>query len=115
MTGQEVCQKAADAIRERGLAKFSLLEKDGSMCLVGALLFAATGDATGRSARPQAYVDARRLVIWRLPNLPPSDSPLGYIGVMTDFNNHPRTTAEDVIAVLETAARGDLDTSNLHE
>lgn len=92
--------KAADLVRERGLAKGRQQDSEGRVCLHGAICIAATG-------QPHTYADAA---------CEAGDRVVGYLvdqGVTylrgcagaAGWNNKPERTADEVIAILETVAR----------
>lgn len=94
--------KAADVIRERGLAKHTLCDAKGGVCIRGAILVAM-------SATPAPFP-----LSWKmLDNINAEDfsqrdtAVRTYLGsqVPTNYwNNHPERTKEEVIAALEGAA-----------
>src|SRR4051812_26317426 len=100
---RETLLRAADVIREHGLAKFTQHDwKTGGVCLHGALSFALTGRPWANPQLP-AYCAAESAVHRHM-------LAVGAVAVIRSgrdsatWNNDESRTAEDVIAILEGAA-----------
>lgn len=100
---REVLLRAADIVRARGLAKWTQMAQDGSVCIQGAISLAATGAIYGNGplyCRASTAVKSHLVTIGA--SMPVRDVH-GYGNA--NWNNKPERTADEVIAVLETAAR----------
>lgn len=84
--------KAAEVIEERGWCQRAFQQRDGSVCLIGALSVVLTGAATADSAALKPYRDT-----------------VASLGFMTDiggfmsavaWNDAPERTKEEVLARL---------------
>jgi hypothetical protein len=99
-TPQSILYRAANLIREKGLAKWEQQASDGSVCLHGAISIAATG----RPAKSGENIYAAEQLVYNYltSNGVPADNikPTG----MAYWNNAPSRTAEEVIEALEGAA-----------
>jgi hypothetical protein len=93
--------KAADLIRQRGLAKRSRQTSEGSLCLHGAILMAKYDNPW---ADDFGHCDAVRAVYHYLRSTGVSENMINPDG-LAYWNNEPERTAEDVIKALEAAAR----------
>ena len=95
MTYSDILRSAADLIRTGGLTKNQLEDGTGAHCAVGAILARGSIGCWSELDRlaDEMYPDRAR----------PEGSWLA-VPSLVNFNNHPDTTAEDVITVLEKAA-----------
>jgi hypothetical protein len=94
--------RAADLIREHGLAKYTQQDSEGRMCLHGAISIAATGKPFCELDAP-IYCEASAAVRRHLLALGVSRDLIGNDGC-AQWNNKPERTADQVIAALEGAA-----------
>jgi hypothetical protein len=105
MMDTEVIRRAASLIGERGHCKFSLTDEAGHLCVMGALVEAGSFSIAPILLATEFYPAVDKVVREQFPGRVGS-CPAFYTAV--SFNNHPDTTGEEVIAVLEkTAARLD--------
>ncbi len=109
-TDAEVVRTAAELIRRQGHCKGAAVDRQGRLCLMGALAAAITdlymtssGVFTPRS-RDAVKEAAAAVIAAQFPERYVISSRAGVATVK--FNDHPDTTAEEVIAVLEKAAAG---------
>jgi hypothetical protein len=89
VTAAEVLRKAAEVIRERGLASGRYESESGAVCMFGAVNFVLTGHANLPS-----------------DNLAPERALKDFFGYgsVIGFNDTPGRTADEVIAALLKAA-----------
>jgi hypothetical protein len=103
MTAAEDLRAAAEIIRVRGHCKGRLEDDEGRVCLAGALLVARHESAKMTNQPwPVEFGDVDP-VLTAVTREQFPDRSLG-IGAYVTFNNHPDTTPEEVIGVLEKAA-----------
>lgn len=91
--------KAADLIRERGLAKYTQQDKNRSVCIQGAISIALSGRVHCDNAE---YCEATKILgryLVARGERGASEKGNAY------WNNTPERTADEVIAALEGAAR----------
>jgi hypothetical protein len=87
---------AADAIEQKGHAKYALITDTGAMCIMGAINYVATGDACDYDNRLfQGDYNVR--IIEPLEQFTGGRNPIGW-------NNAPERTKEEVVAMLRKAA-----------
>jgi hypothetical protein len=93
--------KAAEIVRQRGLAKFTQQDKEGRVCVQGAISIAITGKPFCSSYHEE-YCEITRILARYLQDK-------GEVGAKESgnayWNNAPHRTAEQVIAALEDCAR----------
>jgi hypothetical protein len=94
-----VLLKAAELVRERGLAKYTQEANDGSICLHGALSIAATGRAYSGNREECGAALAVHKYLLSID----VDENLTRPGGSACWNNQKDRTADDVIAALEGA------------
>lgn len=105
----EVLLKAADLLEKHGHTKNILKNSDGSMCFMGALNMAETGDAWFRN--PELAVKAATITANMLGVKPVRHYLLSkndpFIGVraIVDWNNAKERTAQEVIDAMRAAAK----------
>jgi hypothetical protein len=99
--GPDKLRQAVEVLRARGHCKNVLRDEEGRVCLVGALC-AVTGyrHATWMDFGPAV----RAVVREQFPDRVSPESHPDLFWEAVQFNNHPDTTADEVIAVLEKAA-----------
>lgn len=95
-----VLRKAADIVRERGLAKWTQRATDGSVCIQGAISIAACGEPYGDGP---LYCEATRAVTRQLIERGVVTKDILSYG-NAEWNNKKERTVEEVIDVLEAAA-----------
>jgi hypothetical protein len=95
---------AAEVIRVRGHCKNTLQDRNGHVCLVGALMD-VLGDRCG-VFWSEGLADVEPVLMAVVTEQYPDRSVVKYGGGhnYVAFNNHPDTTPDEVIAVLEKAA-----------
>jgi hypothetical protein len=98
----QVLLKAADLIKERGLAKGTQRDTDGSLCVHGAISVALFGEPwkVGGDTEPEERLGAFLASI----NAPLLRTHALAVIVCDYWNNAPERTQEEVIAALEAAA-----------
>lgn len=94
-TSAEHLRAAAELIRVRGLCKNVMFDDEGRHCAVGALFETTIGLEWQDELLPFLNSTAAEMF--------PGQFEFGHADLV-QFNNHPDTTAEDVIFVLEKAA-----------
>lgn len=112
-------RKAIEVLAERGHAKHELEEDDGTVCALGALSCALTGSARGAvytelasSSQPGPHhgyvVPLADVILEQFPDRVleglASHRPTFQPAVVANFNDHPLTTVDEVVLVLEKAA-----------
>jgi hypothetical protein len=104
---------AASVVRERGLARGALCDKDGRVCLIGAIRVAVTGSPATTQADHDTATAARLFraetaVDEYLADLAPGPNCGGRPGVWTaaSWNDRAAGTAEQAAELLETVAAG---------
>ncbi len=100
-TWRTVLLRAADIVRERGLAKWHLEDDLGRVCVHGAILIATSGDPYGDSQPGSLEVEACQALCSYLQQ---SGAEKIYGYGAAEWNNEPDRTADEVIAALEGAA-----------
>ena len=90
----ELARRAAALIREHGLCRGKVRDEQGRLCMYGAL-----HDAAGCIV-PDVTEMVQQVITEQFPDRVLADR----FCVISLFNDHPDTTVEDVIAVLEKTA-----------
>lgn len=111
MTPEEVLEKAAQALAEKGHCKGNFGDDEGRMCAVGAIRYAVSGSRgvyLASLSRPGDR-ELTDLAIQLLGKEIESrvDTPQGYYDYVPLFNDRPSTTGEDVILMMKRAANHD--------
>lgn len=98
----ETLRKAAQVLRERGLAKGYYRDESGCVCIKGALRIAHGGDV----GLPETFDDyVADLMVVARGVIPGTVNVGGFAhDAITVWNDEPERTAEEVIAALEAAA-----------
>ena len=103
ITANETVERAADAIEYHGWTKWVTLDREGRMCIQGAIMYVLSGNADEMPEDMQPYHDAMQLVAehvkGRLPYNAFSDT-----GTVCAWNNEVAQTKEEVISVLREVA-----------
>ena len=100
-TWRTVLLRAAEIVRERGLAKWQLEDTDGRVCIHGAIRIAAYGHSAGAGIGPEEIESCQALCKY----LRQTDAKGIHGYGAAEWNNEPGRTADEVIAALEGAAR----------
>lgn len=112
-TPEELAAKAASIIKVKGHTKLVLRSGYGKVCLRGALYEALTGDAR---RPPHVLPDYNPVYLWltteaRIIEIIRDAYQEFYFTDVTEWNDRPERTAEEVIAVLRMVA-GDATTAD---
>ncbi len=94
--------RAADIVRERGLAKHRLEDDFGHVCIHGAIRIAACGHSNGSGGIGPKEIESCQALCDYLRQTG-VENVYGYGAA--EWNNEPGRTADEVIAALEGAAR----------
>jgi hypothetical protein len=98
MTPGQAIRRAAAELRTRGWIKGAAADAEERHCLWGAVLCATPGALSG-AVRKKALIAVDRVAVEQYPERGDhSEHP------MIGFNDHPATTLDDVLAVLDKAA-----------
>lgn len=98
----DVLERAADAIEVHGLGKGTYQNKQGNLCAVGALRYAATGETyTTRAALDPRVTLATRILANRVDVF---GSPLPSNRVFA-WNDHKKRTAAEVVDAMKMASK----------
>lgn len=97
---------AADEVRNRGLAKYTQMDRDGRVCLHGAVELARYGQV-GRGNNDRIICDAFEALKIHLKEAHGFEysAPVITEWGAADWNNRPERTASEVIDALEGAAK----------
>jgi hypothetical protein len=95
IAGANELRAAAELIRTGGLCKHMLSDDEGRHCAVGALFAGTVGRDLIGAVLPTLDAVASEMFPGQFEH---------EVASLVQFNNHPDTTAEDVISVLEKAA-----------
>jgi hypothetical protein len=105
MTYSDTLRSAADLIRTGGLARGQLKDGQGAHCVVAAILAVGASSNDGWSGLDTGcWERLDRLAGEMHPDRAHHEGGSPHTSRLVNFNNHPDTTAEDVITVLEKAA-----------
>lgn len=91
--------KAADIMKKQGHAKMKLVDKDGKVCLLGAINQALTGRPTGWPMRSSRLLHLVEDYLSRKAKKPP-----GSFNAIS-WNNEHRRRGHEVVSALRGAAR----------
>ena len=104
LTPKEILTQAADLIEKKGLTKGSYVNDDCELCVEGALRQAMFGDPCKLGIGTEELIPIEvRLAKHLRPRADVTGSFAPFF-IITEWNDDPATTKEDVVAALRAAA-----------
>lgn len=103
--GMNVCEAAIDAIERRGWTQGIVEDDDGRICLVGAVNVASRGTATNVKTRHVAIERQRAKALSDIYAEIRANDLVDSSGWITQYNDAPGRTVDEVIEVLRYAAK----------